>query len=159
MSTVQIAPDGVPAEFTFSVPAPDGLATLGGVRLYFTFETSRPDVFAPHLYLNGTPCGLANSANGAKSATFTCQLPTALQAPVEARLVVNEGEHLDPGNTVTIYAWGAQTESGVGALNPDEGGEPSLMTGTIDVGQIQVLSWWDWNLITRGESELPPAGS
>src|SRR5690606_20688714 len=55
---------------------------------------------------------------------------------------------LQAGSTVTIYAWGAQTESGTGALNPDEGGEPSIMTDTIEVGTVQVVTSQEWNRMT-----------
>lgn len=158
MSTVQIAPDGVPAEFPFEIPAPPDLSSLGGVRLYCTFDLAKPSPFEPHLYLNGVQYPLAVSASGPLSMTFACQLPEAVEAPAQARLVVNESGHLDPGNTVTVYAWGAQTRSGSGALNPDEGGEPSVMTGTIEVGQVQVLSWLEWKRLT-GENQGQQLGS
>jgi hypothetical protein len=158
MNTVQIAPDGVPAEFAFEIPAPADLSSLGGVRLYFTFDLAKPSPFEPHLYLDDVQYPLMVSASGPLSMTFACQLPGAVATPAQARLVVNESGHLDPGNTVTAYAWGAQTHSGTGALNPDEGGEPSVMTDTIEVGQVQVLSWLEWKRLT-GENQGQPIGS
>lgn len=158
MNTVQIAPDGVPGELFFEIPAPADLPSLGGVRLYFTFDLARPNPFEPQLYLDEVQYPLMVSAGGALSMTFTCQLPRAAAAPAQARLVVNEGGHLDPGNTVTAYAWGAQTRSGTGVLNPDEGGEPSTLTDTIEVGQVQVLTWPEWKRLT-GENQGQQLGS
>lgn len=160
MTSLQIPPSGVPAEFTFEVPAPDGLTTLGGVRLHFTFAVGRPasGLFFPRLLLGGERHTLSDSAMGARSITEICQLPEALQAPLQVRVTVNEDGSLEPGNTVTVYAWGAQTENGEGALNPDEGGNPSLLTATIEVGQIRVLTWEEWNRVT-GANQGEETGS
>lgn len=161
MTTTQVPPDGVPAEFRFEIPAPEGLTTIGGVRVYFVFDSQRPDFgdFFPRLYLNdGEPCALSDSGMGPKSITRVCHIPEALTAPVQARLTLNEEGALAPGNGVTIYAWGAQTESGDGALNPDEGDQPSIMTPTIEVGQVEVLTWQEWNRIT-GANQGEEVGS
>jgi len=148
VTTVTIPTDGVPASFTFEVPAPGDLTTLGGIRLYFVFSGQVPNPFVPGLTLEGTPYDASQTASGPTSRTFAAQFPEALSAPQEAVLTVNEGSVLQAGSTVTIYAWGAQTESGTGALNPDEGGEPSIMTDTIEVGTVQVVTWQEWNRMT-----------
>lgn len=158
MSTQQIPPDGVAAEFGFSIPAPAGMDTLGGVRLYFAFEDAPPGTFVPQLFVGGVRRELSGAGSGPSSLTFIAQLPTALPAPATAALIVNGSTHLEPGNDVTVYAWGAQTESGTGALNPDEGGEPSVMTDTIEVGRIEVLTWPEWNRLT-GANQGEPTGS
>lgn len=148
MTTVQIPPSGVPATFPFTVPAPEGMSTLGGIRVLFTFAVARPDVFVPRLTGSGGEYALMDSAMGAKSLTRIAQFAHSVAAPVDVEVDVNNGGSLEPGNTVTVYAWGAQTESGTGALNPDEGGEPSTLTDTIEVGTVEVLTWEDWNRLT-----------
>jgi hypothetical protein len=160
VSTVQIPPEGVPAEFAFEVPAPDGMSTLGGIRLHCTFSQGRPeDFFSLYLDLNGERCSLVRSGEGATTLTYVSQFHEAVAAPLHAAVTVNQWSHLDPGNTVTLYAWGAQTESGLGALNPDEGGEPSSMTATIDVGTVEVLEWADWNRLTGANQGEQAGGS
>lgn len=144
MTTVQIPPESVPAEFSFDIPAPDGMTTLGGVRLYFIFAVERPESFFPYLHINGERKALSESGVGQTSYEMIAQFPESIPAPARAKVTVNGEGHLDPGNTVTIYAWGAQTASGEGALNPDEGGEPSSRTTAIDVGQVEVLTWPEW---------------
>lgn len=158
MITKQIPPDGVAAEFGFEIPAPEGLDTIGGVRLYFTFDRGLPAIFTPQLFVGGVRRELSGAGSGPSSLTFIAQLPTALPAPAQGGLIVNGSTHLEPGNGVTVYAWGAQTESGTGALNPDEGGEPSVMTTTIEVGRIEVLTWPEWNRLT-GANQGEPTGS
>ncbi len=148
MTTVQIPPSGVPAVFPFSVPAPEGMSTLGGIRVVFTFAVARPDVFVPRLTVGGTEYALMDAAMGQTSLTRIVQFAQSIAAPADVQVAVNDGGSLEPGNTVTVYAWGAQTESGTGALNPDEGGEPSTMTDTIEVGTVEVLTWEDWNRLT-----------
>lgn len=148
MASVQIPPSGVPATFTFEIPAPEGMSTLGGVRALFTFAVARPNVFVPRLRLNGIEYGMVDSAMGSSSLTRISQFQAPMAAPASAEISVNEGGSLQPGNTVTVYAWGAQTESGTGALNPDEGGEPSTMTETITVGTVEVITWEEWNRLT-----------
>lgn len=148
MATIQIPPSGQVAEFGFNIPAPPAMVNIGGVRLYFTFAVARPENgnFAPLLLLDfdDEPVPLSDSAVGLSSVTKICQLDPAIFAPITARLRVNETGELEPGNTVTIYAWGAQTPSGTGALNPDEGGEPSMMTDTIEVGTVEIVTWEEW---------------
>lgn len=148
MATIQIPPSGVPARFPIEIPAPEGLTTLGGVRVYCTFSLERPGVFVPRLSVEGAPYDLMDSAMGPLSITRISQFPQPVAAPASAEISINEGGSLLPGNTVTVYAWGAQTESGTGALNPDEGGVPSVMTETIEVGTVEVLTWEDWNRLT-----------
>lgn len=148
MTTIQIPPSGVPASFDFEVPAPEGMSTLGGIRMHCVFALGRPDVFALRLRVDGEEQFTMDSAMGAKSITRITQFEQSRQAPVQAQLSINEGGSLQEGNNVTVYAWGAQTESGVGALNPDEGGVPSSMTETIELGTVEVLSWLDWNRLT-----------
>lgn len=158
MTVIQIPPSGAPARFDFEIPAPDGLPTIGGVRVYFTFATERPAVFVPRLVVGGEVYDLMDSALGPLSITRISQFTQAVPAPVEAEISVNEGGSLTPGNTVTVYAWGAQTETGTGALNPDEGGESSVMTETIELGTVEVLTWEDWNRLT-GANQGEPTGS
>lgn len=158
MTTVQIPPSGVPARFTFEIPAPGDLTTIGGVRVYFTFGLARPEVFVPRLKIGEEVFDLTDSAMGPLSITRICQLTKPVAAPVQAEISVNEGGSLVPNNTVTVYAWGAQTESGTGALNPDEGGQPSVMTETIEVGTVDVLQWEEWNRIT-GANQGEEGGS
>lgn len=148
----QIPPDGTAASFEFEIPAPEDLTTIGGVRLYFAFGLQRPDPgrFFPRLYLDGENVSLAEAATGPLSYTRIAQLPAALAAPVLARVTVNEDGSLEAGNSLVIYAWGAQTASGNGALSPDEGDQPSTMTPTIEVGEIDVLTWQEWNRLTGG---------
>lgn len=148
METIQIAPDGVPAEFVFEIPPPSVLTSLGGVRLYFTFNLAAPDPFEPLLYLGGQQQEVTPSSGGPLSMAFDCHLPAAVPAPVQAKVVVNSTGHLEPGSTVTVYAWGAQTRSGEGALNPDGDGEPTVMTNTIEVGEVQVVTWQEWRRIS-----------
>jgi hypothetical protein len=160
MNVIQIPPSGVPAHFPIEVPAPEGMTTLGGIRVYFLFQNVRPDVFVPKLYegdSSGAELPMMDSASGQKSLTRISQFQEARPAPMQVVVSVNEGGSLEPGNTVTIYAWGAQTESGTGALNPDEGGEPSVMTDTIEVGQVEILTWPEWNRLT-GENQKSPGG-
>ncbi|MCP9209711.1 hypothetical protein [Streptomyces cucumeris] len=156
MTTTQIPPDGTAAEFIFEVPAPGDLTTLGGIRLYFTFGLERPTPgnFSPNLYVDGDKLNLSDRAMGPLSITNISQFQEPLDAPAQAKVTVNEAGTLSPGNTVTIYAWGAQTESGSGALNPDEGGEPSVMTDTIEVGTVEVLTWQQWNQLTGGSQAI-----
>lgn len=151
MPTIQIPPSGYPAPFGFNISAPPAMYTIGGVRLHFTFAAGRPEngSFAPTFALDGVPIPLTDSAVGPSSVTKICQLNPALFAPVTAQLVINQAGELAPGNTVTIYAWGAQTLSGSGALNPDEGGEQSFMTDTIEVGTIEILTWEEWYRIVN----------
>lgn len=156
---VQIPPEGVPALLDFGIPAPEGMGTLGGVRLYFTFSQGRPSgLFPVGLELDGSPCVLMEAGVGPGSLTFVSQLPQGVPVPAQARVTVNEGGHLEPGTMVNVYAWGAQTASGSGALNPDEGGESSILTGTIEVGRIEVLSWQEWNRVT-GANQGEGSGS
>lgn len=161
MTTVQIPPEGVAAEFDFEVPAPPGMGSISGVKLYFTFGLEHPDLgtFVPRLFLNGEQRDLSDSGTEPLSVTRIAQLLEAVDAPVQARVVVNSEGSLKPGNLVTVYAWGAQTESGEGALNPDTSGEPSTLTDIIEVGQAKVVSWQEWNRITganQGEEQDPP---
>lgn len=158
MTTIQIPPSGVPARFAFEIPGPGDLTTIGGVRVYFTFGLARPDVFVPRLRINGQDYDLSDSATGSLSLTRICQFLEPVDAPAQAEISVNEGGSLLPNNTVTVYAWGAQTESGTGALNPDEGGQPSVMTETIEVGTVDVLQWEEWNRIT-GANQGEEGGS
>jgi hypothetical protein len=148
MATVQIPPSGVPAEFSFQVPAPSGMDTLGGVRLYFLFATVRPNPFFAALLVNGEPTDMMDSSVGSLSIDRIAQFADALDAPISITLKVNDGSTLDPGNNVSVYAWGAQTETGTGALNPDEGGNPSSLTETIEVGSVEIVSWQVWNRMT-----------
>ncbi|AXH66226.1 hypothetical protein SEA_SATIS_65 [Streptomyces phage Satis] len=148
MLTIQIPPSGIPARFPLTIPSPGDLGTLGGVRVYFLFNLARPDIFVPKLSIDGIPYALMDSALGPTSITRIAQFSSSIPAPVDAEISVNEGGSLQPGNTVTVYAWGAQTLSGVGALNPDEGGEPSTMTDTIEVGTVEVVTWQEWNRMT-----------
>jgi hypothetical protein len=156
--TIQIPPSGVPAYFSLEIPKPGDLETLGGVRVYCTFALDRPGLFVPRLSVGGDPYDLMDSAMGPLSITRIAQFPQPVAAPASAQISVNEGGSLTPGNTVTVYAWGAQTESGAGALNPDEGGEQSVMTETIQVGTVEVLTWEEWNRIT-GANQGEPSGS
>lgn len=148
MTTIQIPPDGVTAKLPFEVPAPGDLTTLGGIRVYLTFGLEQPSTFYPKLLVGGENRTLSESASGPLSRTYIAQFPEALDAPQQAEIWINEGTTLDPGNDVTVYAWGAQTASGTGALNPDEGGEPSVTTDTITVGTVQVITWQEWNRLT-----------
>lgn len=154
MTTIQIPPSGVPANFDFEVPAPEGMSTLGGIRIHCVFALARPDVFALRLRVDDEEQFTTDSAMGAKSITCITQFEPSRTAPLQARLSVNEGDSLQPGNNVTVYAWGAQTESGTGALNPDEGGEPSLMTDTIELGTVEVITWEEWNRLTGANEGL-----
>ncbi len=151
MTTIQIPPSGLAAEFTFGVPAPDGMTTLGGLRLYFTFAIARPPLFSVELALDGVAMDTAVSGSGPVSLVQIAQFQTALTAPAQAVLRLNGTSTLDPGNTVTAYAWGAQTASGSGALNPDEGGQPSTLTAVIEVGSMEVLGWPEWNRLTGAD--------
>lgn len=151
---MQIPPDGVIAKLPFEIPQPGDLPTIGGVRVHFVFTQSNPSIFYPRLLIDGESYNLSQSAGGAMSKTFVAQFPTSLDAPQQAEVWVNEGITLQPGSTLTAYAWGAQTESGVGALNPDEGGEPSTTTDTIDLGTIEVITWPEWNRITGANEGL-----
>jgi hypothetical protein len=160
MTTVQIPPDGASATFDFDVPAPDGMDTLGGIRLYFTFAQKRPEgPFSVSLEIDGVQRDLVQTATGVSSLIYISQFHETTPAPLRATLTVNRWGHLDPGNTVTVYAWGAQTESGTGALNPDEGGESSSMTATINVGTVEVLSWLEWNRLTGANEGVLLDGS
>lgn len=160
MTTVTIPPEGTPAEFTFDVPAPESMNSLGGIRLYFVFGQARPDSsFSVSLDVDGVRRDLTQSGVGPTSVTYVSQFHEVVPAPIRARVIVNQWSHLDPGNTVTLYAWGAQTESGTGVLNPDDGGEHSSMTATIEVGQIEVLDWLDWNRLTGANQGTPVGGS
>lgn len=154
MTDMQIPPDGVIAKLPFEVPQPGDFPTIGGVRVYFTFGQDNPSPFQPRLLLGGVNYTLTESATGPMSRTFIAQLPAPLDAPQQAEVWVNEGISLDPGCTITAYAWGAQTESGTGALNPDEGGEPSTMTETIELGTVTVLTWPEWNRLTGANEGL-----
>lgn len=158
MTTIQIPPSGVPAHFPVNIPAPEGMDTLSGIRMLFTFAQARPDVFVPRLRKgSGEEISTSDGAVGPKSVTRIAQFPAA-PAPLAVVLSVNEGGSLEPGNNVTVYTWGAQTQSGEGALNPDEGGEPSTTTDTIEVGTVEVLTWTEWNRLTD-ESQQEPTGS
>lgn len=148
MTVIQIPPSGIPANFDFEIPAPEGMSTLGGVRMHCVFALARPDVFALRLRIDGVEQSTMDSAMGPKSITRITQFQQSKNAPVQARLSINEGGSLQQGNSVTVYAWGAQTESGVGALNPDEGGNPSSMTDTIELGTVEVIPWQEWNRLT-----------
>jgi hypothetical protein len=148
VTTIQIPPDGVVAKLPFEIPAPGDLTTLGGVRVYFTFNLEQPSAFYPKLLVGGENKSLSQSASGPLSRTYIAQFPEALSAPQQAEIWINDGGTLQPGNDVTVYAWGAQTESGTGALNPDEGGEPSITTATIEVGNAEVITWQEWNRLT-----------
>lgn len=162
MSTiVRIPPDGVPAEFEFEVPAPGELTTLGGVKLYFSFEQDRPSFgdFFPRLYLDGERATLSDSAMGPLSYTKVCRFDESVPAPAQMKVTLNEEGALKVGNTVHIYAWGAQTESGTGALNPDEGDQPSILTDTIEVGVIEVMTWQEWRRLNDGNRSTAVEGS
>jgi hypothetical protein len=150
MMTVKIPPSGIPARFPLEIPRPGDFTTLGGVRVYFIFTQGRPDVFVPQLLIDGEQQTLMDSALGPVSITRIAQFTEPIPAPVPAQISVNTGGSLQPGNNVTIYAWGAQTASGRGALNPDEGGEPSTLTETIEVGIAEVVTWQEWNRMTGG---------
>lgn len=151
MAVVQIPPDGVSADFSLEIPGPGDLETIGGIKIYFLFNIPRPSVFTPVLTIGGVEHPLSDHAMGPTSITQVLQLQQSLPAPVQAELSVNRTESLPPGTTVTIYAWGAQTESGEGALNPDEGGQPSTMTETIEVGTAEVITWQEWNRRTGAD--------
>lgn len=154
MTDLQIPPDGVIAKFPFEIPQPGDFPTIGGVRVYFTFGQDNPSPFQPRLLLDGVNYTISESATGPMSRTFIAQFPEPVDAPQQAEIWVNDGITLEPGCTVTAYAWGAQTESGTGALNPDEGGEPSTMTETIELGTVTVLSWPEWNRLTGANEGL-----
>lgn len=156
MTNVQIPPDGVTAKLSFGIPGPGDFPTIGGVRVHFVFEQANPPVFYPRLLIGNVNYNLSQSAGGPASKTFTAQFPVPLDAPQQAEIWVNEGITLQPGSTITGYAWGAQTESGTGALNPDEGGEPSTMTDIIELGTIEVITWPEWNRITGANEGLEP---
>lgn len=151
MVTVQIPPDGVPANFPLEIPGPGDFTTIGGIKIYFLFDIPRPSVFAPVLVIGETEQTLSDHAMGATSITQVLQLQESLPAPVQAELSINRTESLPPGTTISVYAWGAQTASGTGALNPDEGGQPSTMTETIEVGTVEVVTWQEWNLMTGAD--------
>lgn len=150
MITIQIPPSGVAATFPVEIPRPGNLETLGGVRVYCMFALARPDLFTPGLTIGGVERNLPVSATGPSALTFVAHLQEPVDAPAQVEISINEANSLEPGNTVTIYAWGAQTESGQGALNPDEGGQPSTMTETIEVGVVEVVTWQEWNRMTGG---------
>lgn len=154
MSDLQIPPSGVIAKLPFEISQPGDLPTIGGVRVYFTFGQDNPSPFYPKLLIDGVNHTLAESASGPMSRTFVSQFPESLDAPQQAEIWLNDGITLEPGCTITGYAWGAQTESGVGALNPDEGGESSTMTDTIELGTVTVLPWLDWNRLTGANEGL-----
>jgi len=145
---MQIPPSGVTAKLPFEIPPPGDLPTIGGVRIYLTFSQDNPSVLYPALRINDENWTLSQSGGGPMSKTYISQFPESLPAPQQAELWLNEGITLQPGCTVTAYAWGAQTESGTGALNPDEGGQPSLMTDTIELGMVEVITWQEWNRLT-----------
>lgn len=151
---MQIPTDGVIAKLPFEIPSPGGLSTIGGVRIYLTFSQDNPSVLYPRLVIGGENYTISQSAGGPMSKTYVAQLPEPLSAPQQAELWLNEGTALQPGCVITAYAWGAQTESGTGALNPDEGGEPSLMTDTIELGTVEVITWQEWNRITGANEGL-----
>lgn len=159
MTTVQIPPNGVAADFPFSVPAPDGMSTLGGIRLMFSFTSGAPDLntFSTLLDVGGEDRGLWDTASGATSVTRATTFHPALAAPADMTVHVNTSGTLQPGDSITVYAWGAQTESGTGVLNPDEGGEPTSFSETIEVGTVEVLDWTEWNRLTgANQGEATP---
>jgi len=154
MTDVQIPPDGVIAKLPFEVPQPGDFPTIGGVRVYFVFGQDNPSPFYPKLLIGGQSVAFSESASGPMSRTFVAQFQEALNAPQQAEVWVNDGITLQPGCTITAYAWGAQTEYGTGALNPDEGGQPSTMTETIELGTVTVLTWPEWNRLTGANEGL-----
>lgn len=154
MTDLQIPSDGVTARMSFEMPAPGDLPTIGGVRVYLVFGQYNPSVLYPRLMVGGASYDLSQSAGGPMSKTFVAQFPVSLDAPQQAELLINEGVTLQAGTTITAYAWGAQTESGTGALNPDEGGEPSTITETIELGTVTVLPWLEWNRLTGANEGL-----
>lgn len=151
---MQIPPDGVIAKLPFEVPSPGDLPTIGALRVYLTFGQDNPSVLYPKLLMGGESYTISQSAGGPMSKTYVAQFPEPLDAPQQAELWLNEGVTLQPGCLITAYAWGAQTESGTGALNPDEGGEPSVMTDTIELGTVEVITWQEWNRITGANEGL-----
>ena len=161
MTDLQIPPEGVPAEFTFNVPAPAGMTTVGGIKVRLTFVQGRPQgFFSAALYVDGEPVSPMDGGAGPDSAVHLCQIQDgAVAAPARVRVVLNDGSHLDPGNTVTVTAWGAQTEKGVGALNPDPGNNPTVLTGPLQVGTVEVLDWPEWNRLTGANQGQEEPGS
>jgi hypothetical protein len=150
MTTIQIPPSGTPADFPFDIPAPDGMSTLGGVKLMFSFTSGAPDLatFGTVLEVAGTEYGMWDTASGPTTVTRATTFSQGLAAPASSVIHVNSSGALQPGDSITIYAWGAQTESGKGVLNPDDGGEPTSLSATVEVGTVQVLDWTEWNRIT-----------
>lgn len=150
MTTVQIPPNGVTADLPFDAPAPEGMSTIGGVKLMFAFTSGAPDLntFSSLLDVGNTDHALWDVASGATSVTRATTFSQPLTAPVGMTVHVNSSGTLQPGDALTVYAWGAQTESGTGVLNPDDGGQPTSLSETVEVGSVQVLDWPEWNRLT-----------
>lgn len=159
MTTVQIPPSGVTADFTFDIPAPDGMSSIGGVKVMFNFTSGAPDpaIFSAALEVAGAAYGMWDAASGATSVTRATTFGQGIAAPASSALHVNDSGTLQPGDAITVYAWGAQTESGNGVLNPDDGGEPTSLSPTVEVGSVEVLDWTEWNRLTgANQGETTP---
>lgn len=151
MLNIDIPPDGTAAEFPLELPRVGDFETVGGVKIYFVFDRSYPNPFRPSVVIGETRHFLSDYAMGPVSLTKTLQFPQSLPAPVQMVLTVNARDTLPVNSTITIYAWSAQTESGQGALNPDEGDNPSILSDTVEVGTVTVISWQEWNRRTGAD--------
>lgn len=149
---IRIPPSGVAAELTADIPSPPGMDTLGGVRLVFSFDYLRPEDFTPRLRVGETEVPLEEVAVDPSSLTWAARFEEPMPGPVQVVVSVNDGPGLiEPVSVVSVYAWGAQTADGAGVLDPAAGeSNPTYLTDLVEVGQVRVVTWGQWDEITGG---------
>lgn len=144
MSVAQIPPDGSPAEFEVDVPIPAGLEYINGVQIRFAFEQNIPTQFFPTVSLDGQDIPLDEYSRDLLSLTRVGQFPQEATGTVRLKICINEEGHLDPGNTVTIHAWGVQMNENADFPGPATVSNPTTLKNAAEVGTVEVITWPEW---------------
>ncbi|MFE0472506.1 hypothetical protein ACFW2V_12920 [Streptomyces sp. NPDC058947] len=148
MNTVAIPPDGVPAEFFVDVPVPPGLEYINGVQIRYSFELNVPPQFFPTASLESEDVPLSEHSRDVLSVTRVGQFSKNSSSAARLRIAVNEEGHLDPGNTVTIHAWGVQMLDNADLPGPATISNPTTLEDATEVGIIDVTTWPEWYRLT-----------
>lgn len=145
--TVQMPPSGTPITFSADVPAPSGMATIGGVLVKTTWQGTAT-FYLPKVAIDGVEQSMYDGGSISGGYAWFCVFPSR-PAPANVQIRVNftYGEAI-PGSTGVVTIQGAETETGGFPMNPGPGSDPTFFGDQIIADDFKIVTWQEWRRLT-----------